>query len=115
MIQTWLRKAFGVSGHYEYERIEYLYGAVQFYLTVKEQALICPRCKSTGEVIRKGRRYRALQTVPIGLKSVCLMSEVARCLCRRCQMIFEMHPPLPARMCALPASSRSSLINSAGS
>ena len=75
MIQTLLQKAFGVSGPYEYERTEYLYGAVQFYLAVKEQALLCPRCKCVGEVIRKGRRYRVLQTVPIGLKPVYLMSE----------------------------------------
>lgn len=100
MIQTLLQKAFGVSGSYEYERTEYLYGAVQFYLTLKERALICPRCKSTDKVIRKGGRYRALQTVPIGLKPVYLMTEVARCLCRRCQWTFEM-PPLCPAVCAL--------------
>jgi transposase len=105
VIQTLLQKAFGVSGPYEYERAEYLYGAVQFYLRLKEQAIICPRCKSSGEVIRKGRRYRAVQTVPIGLKPVYLISEVARCLCRRCELTFELHPPLPGRMCATPADS----------
>jgi hypothetical protein len=107
VIQTLLQKAFGVTGPYEYERAEYLYGAVQFYLRVKEQALLCPRCESVSAVIRKGRRYRLLQTVPIGLKPVYLMSEVARCLCRRCRLRFDIHPPLPGRMRALRASSTS--------
>ena len=107
MIQTLLQKTFGVSRSYVYQRTEYLYGAVQFYLAVKKQALLCPRCKSVDEVIRKGRRYRVLQTVPIGLKPVYLMSEVARCLCRRCRLRFDVHPPLPGRMCAIRASSKS--------
>jgi transposase-like protein len=107
VIQTLLQKAFGVTGPYQYERTEYLYGAVQFYLRLKTQAVICPRCKSGGHVIRRGGRYRALQTVPIGLKAVYLMSEVVRCLCRRCESTFEVHPPLPGRTSGIPASSNS--------
>src|SRR6266568_294587 len=106
MIQTLLQKAFGVSRHYRYERTDYLYGAVQFYLALKDEALVCPRCKSMDAVIRKGRRYRVLQTVPIGLKPVYLMSEVGRCSCRRCRLRFDVHPPLPGRMCAIRASSK---------
>ncbi|SRR5260221_3561196 len=111
MSQTLLQKAFEVSWHYEYERTDYVGGAVQFYLVLKDQALICPQCRSAEQVIPKGRRCRFLQTVPIGLKPVYLVSEVARCRCRRCQFTFEVHPPLPGRMCALRASLKSLLTN----
>ena len=34
MIQTLLRNAFGVGAQYRYERTEYLWGTVQFYLDI---------------------------------------------------------------------------------
>jgi transposase len=107
MSQTLLRKAFGVSGHYQLVRTEYLWGGVQFHLDLKPEALICPECGLADEVIRKARRSRGLQTVPIGLKPVYLVTEVARCQCRRCQATFEVHPPLPGRWCATPTSWKS--------
>lgn len=107
MIQTLLRNAFGVGAQYRYERTEYLWGAVQFYLSLKDEALICPQCGCVDEVIRKGRRYRSLQSVPIGLKAVYLVSEVARCRCQVCELIFEVHPPLRGRRSATRASSKS--------
>ena len=106
MCQTLLRNAFGVSRHYRLVRTDYQWSAVQFYLDLKAEALICPGCRTAAEVIRKGRRTRVLQTVPIGLKPVYLVTEVARCQCRRCALIFEVHPPLPGRRCAIRASSR---------
>ena len=45
--------------------------------------LVCPRCPSA-QVKRKGRRFRELQTVPIGLKRVWLVTEVPQCECRAC-------------------------------
>ena len=111
MSQALLEKAFGVSWHYRYERTDYLSGSVRFYLSLKDKALLCPRCETADEVIRKGRRYRCLQTVPIGLQPVYLVSEVARCQCRRCDLIFEKHTPLPGRRCVIRASSRRSLTN----
>ena len=36
------------------------------------------------QVKRKGRRFRELQTVPIGLKRVWLVTEVPQCECRAC-------------------------------
>jgi hypothetical protein len=106
MIQTLLRNAFGVGAQYQYERTEYLWGAVQFHLSLRDEALICPGCRGVDEVIRKGRRYRWLQGVPIGLKPVYLVTEVARCRCPGCELIFEVHPPLPGRRCAIPGSSK---------
>lgn len=108
MSQSLLQNAFGVSRQYRCVRTDYLWGAVQFYLDLKEEALICPACRSAAEVIRKGRRARCLQTVPIGLKPVYLITEVARCQCRHCGLIFEVHPPLPGRMCAIHANSKRS-------
>ena len=111
MIHTLLRKAFGVSAQYRYERTEYLWGGIHFHLSVKDEALICPECGWGDDVIRKGRRYRSLQSVPIGLKAVYLVSEVARCRCQGCELIFEVHPPLRGRRCAIRASSKSSSSN----
>ena len=108
MSQALLRKAFGVTGPYEHIRTEFASGGVQFYLQLKAEALVCPHCGLADEVIRKGSRCRCLQTVPIGLKPVYLLTEVARCRCRRCEVTFEVHPPLPGRKCAIRISWRGS-------
>src|SRR5271157_2257377 len=106
MNQSLLQRAFGVSGQYRCVRVDYRWGSVQFHLELKAKALICPRCGSGQAVIRKGRRCRVLQTVPIGLKPVYLVTEVARCQCRGCGELFEIDPPLPGRRCITPASSK---------
>ena len=108
MSQTLLRKGFGVTGHYQHVRTGFDWGSVQFYLDVRSEALVCPCCGLADEVIRKGRRCRCLQTVPIGLKPVYLFAEVARCQCRRCGVTFEVHPPLPGRWCVIRISSKGS-------
>jgi hypothetical protein len=106
MSEALLRKAFGVSWHYRLVRTKFEWGGVQFFLDLKSEALVCPRCGLADEVIRKGRRCRRLQTVPIGLKPVHLLTEVARCYCRRCDVLFEVHPPLPGRTSVIPTSSK---------
>jgi transposase len=107
MNQSLLQKAFGVSWHYRCVRVDYDWGSVQFYLDLKASALVCPLCGAVHAVIRKGRRSRILQTVPIGLKPVYLVTEVARCQCRRCDVIFEVAPPLPGQKCITRVSSKS--------
>lgn len=107
MNQSVLQTAFGVSGHYRCVRVDYQWGSLQFPLDLKAEVLVCPQCGSAQAVIRKGRRCRVLQTVPIGLKPVYLVTEVARCQCRRCEVIFEIAPPLPGRRGITRASSRS--------
>lgn len=72
-------------------------GCVRFVLAVRDELLVCPKCQSP-EVSRKGRRFRELQTVPIGLKPVWLVTEVPQCECRACGQSFEVSPPLPRRM-----------------
>ena len=106
MIQKLVQKAFGVSRHYECVRVDYEWRRIEFYLGIKAQGLICPRCRTSREVIRKGCRCRCLQAVPIGFQAVYLVTEVARCQCRGCDGIFEVHPPLPGRRCSIRANSR---------
>jgi hypothetical protein len=49
-------------------------------------------------VSRKGRRFRDLGSVPIGLKPVFLVTEVPKCECGRYGQRFEIASPLPRRM-----------------
>jgi transposase len=105
MSQSLLHHAFGVGEGYEYVRTDYPQGAVRFHLAVKADQFICPSCSSVN-VIRKGRRERALQTVPIGLKPVFLVTEVPKCECKDCGAKFELAPLLPRRMCMTPKSLR---------
>jgi transposase len=52
----------------------------------------CPGCRSR-EVIRRGKRIRRVQTLPIGFHPVYLEVEVPRCQCNGCGRIFEIAPP----------------------
>ena len=92
-----LYHAFGVREGYDYVRTLYEDGCVRFVLAVRDELLVCSKCQSP-EVSRKGRRFRELQTVPIGLKPVWLVTEVPQCECRACGQSFEVSPPLPRRM-----------------
>lgn len=107
MSQSLLFHAFGVREGYEYWRTEYRDGCVRFLLLVKPEQLVCPQCQSQ-KVSRKGRRFRELQTVPIGLKPVFLVTEVPKCQCRECGQSFEVSPPLPRPMSATRAGSKRS-------
>src|SRR6266705_545642 len=107
MSQSLLYHAFGVRRGYEYWRTEYGEGCVRFFLLVKPERLVCPSCQSR-EVSRKGRRFRELQTVPIGLKPVFLVTEVPKCQCAACGKRFEVSPPLPQPMPTTRAGSKRS-------
>jgi transposase len=101
--QSLLYHAFGVREGYEYLRTEYHRGTVEFHLAVASRLLVCPHCQGR-EPIRRGKRWRRIQTVPIGLKPVYLVTEVARCECRQCGRVFEVAPPLPGPMCTTPSA-----------
>jgi len=107
MNQSLLFHAFGVREGYEYQRTLYEDGCIRFVLEVKPDRLVCPHCQSR-EISRKGRRWRELQTVPIGLKPVFLVTEVPKCRCRDCGETFEVSPPLPRRMSATRTGSKRS-------
>jgi transposase len=99
--QSLLYHAFGVREGYEYVRTEYRRGTVEFHLTVAPRLMVCPHCQGR-EIIRKGKRFRRIQTVPIGLKAVFLVTEVPRGQCRGCGQVFEVAPPLPRPMSTTP-------------
>ena len=105
MSQSLLYHAFGVREGYEYVKTDYHDGAIRFHLAMKAALFVCPACKGTA-VIRKGRRARSLQTVPIGLKPVFLVTEVPKCECKDCGAKFEVAPLLPRPMCITRRSSR---------
>ncbi len=94
MSQSLLYHAFGVREGYEYVKTEYRQGRVEFHLALKEQRLVCPQC-GDGPAMRRGKRWRRIRTVPIGLKEVVLVTEVPRCQCRACGHGFEVAPFLP--------------------
>ena len=88
MSQSLLYHAFGVRQGYEYWRTEYGEGCVRFFLLVKAELLVCPECGSRG-VSRKGRRFRDLQTVPIGLKPEPTLNEMKAFLKEWCQWAID--------------------------
>ena len=94
MSQSLLYHAFGVRKGYDYVRTLYEDGCIRFVLAPRQEVLVCPKCHSA-EVNRKGRRFRELQTVPIGLKRVWLVTEVPQCECLACGQSFEVSPLLP--------------------
>ena len=94
MSNVLLSKIFGVSEGYDLVDMEEDGESICGILMVKESLLVCPKCQST-EVIRRGRRWRQIQTVPIGLTPVFLKAEVPKCCCKKCHKTFEVSPPLP--------------------
>ena len=105
MSQSLLYHAFGIREGYEYKSTSYEKGEVHFHLAVKANLFICPSCKSSN-VIRKGGRERSLQTVPIGMMPVILVTEVPKCECKDCGAKFEISPLLPRHMSITPKSSK---------
>ena len=113
MSQSLLYHAFGVREGYDYVETLYQDGCIRFVLSVRPEWVVCPACGSQ-EVNRKGRRFRELRTVPIGLKPVFLVTEVPKCQCARCGKRFEVSPPLPRRMSATRTGSKALSTDCAG-
>ena len=105
MSQSLLYHAFGVREGYDYVETLYQDGCIRFVLSVRPEWVVCPACGSK-DVNRKGRRFRELRTVPIGLKPVFLVSEVPKCQCGQCGKRFEVSPPLRPRMSATRTGSK---------
>jgi hypothetical protein len=106
--QSLLYHAFGVRAGYNYVRTFYENGGIQFLLVVRDELFLCSRCGSR-HVNRKGRRFRQLQTVPIGFKQAWRVTEVPQCQCLACGQRFEVSPPLPWRMPRIRTGSKPSL------
>jgi transposase len=92
MEETLLHEIFGVSKSYCSTRTEVKHGGVFVAVEPLNKLYLCPKCRSR-DVIRKGKRIRNVQTLPIGFHPVYLEVGVPRCLCNSCQHIFEIGPP----------------------
>ena len=92
MEATWLHEIFGVSRSYRATQTEVRDGGVFVAVEPLDKLYLCPECRSR-EVLRKGKRLRRVQTLPIGFHPVYLEVEIPRCQCKRCQYIFEIAPP----------------------
>ena len=96
MEEALLHEVFGVSKSYRSTRTEVRQGGVFVAVEPLDKLYICPKCRSR-DVIRKGKRIRCVQTLPIGFHPVYLEVGVPRCQCNICQHIFEIAPPFVRR------------------
>ena len=96
MDDTLLHEIFGVTKSYCSTGTEVRHGGVFVAVEPLDKLYVCPECRSR-DVIRKGRRIRRVQTLPIGFHSVYLEVAVPRCQCNGCQRIFEIAPPFVRR------------------
>ena len=92
MDETLLHEIFGVSKSYRSTRTEVKHGGVFVAVEPLDKLFLCPACGSR-EVIRRGKRTRRVQTLPIGFHPVYLEAQVPRCQCKVCQHLFEIAPP----------------------
>lgn len=93
MEEALLHKVFGVSESYCSVGTE-VKGSGDVFVAVEplDGLYVCPKCRSR-DVIRRGRRTRRVQTLPIGFHAVYLLVRVPRCQCNGCKHIFEIAPP----------------------
>ena len=87
-----LHEIFGVSRSYLSTKTEVVRGGVFVSVEPLDKLYRCPECRSR-DVIRKGKRIRRVQTLPIGFHPVYLEVGVPRCQCNTCRHIFEIAPP----------------------
>lgn len=92
MEDSLLHEIFGVSKSYRSTSTEVKQGGVFVVVEPLDKLHVCPDCRSR-DVIRKGKRTRRVQTLPIGFHPVYLEVEVPRCQCKACQRVFEIAPP----------------------
>jgi transposase len=92
MEEPLLHEIFGVSKSYRSPRTEVKQGGVFVAVEPLDRLYLCPECRSR-DVIRKGKRTRQVQTLPIGFHPVYLEVGVPRCQCNSCGQIFEIAPP----------------------
>ena len=92
MEETLLHEIFGVSTSYRSTGTEVKQGGVFVAVEPLDKLYVCPDCRSR-DVIRKGKRIRRVQTLPIGFHPVVLEVEVPRCQCKACLRLFEIVPP----------------------
>jgi transposase len=101
MEETLLHEVFGVSKSYRSTRTEVKRGGVFVVVEPLDKLYLCSECRSW-DVIRKGKRTRRVQTLPIGFHPVYLEVGVPRCQGNSCGHIFEIAPSFAQRMRTTP-------------
>jgi transposase len=92
MEKALLHEIFGVSKSYHSTKTLVKGDGVFVAVAPLDRLYACPRCRSR-DLIRKGKRIRRVQTLPIGFHPVYLEVAVPRCQCNNCEHIFEIAPP----------------------
>jgi len=92
MEETLLHEIFGVSKDYHSTRTEVKEGGVFVAVAPSDKLCVCPKCRGR-DLIRKGKRVRRVQTLPIGFHPVHLQVDVPRLECKQCGLVFEITPP----------------------
>lgn len=75
--------AFGVWAGCNYPETLYQDGCIRFVRSVKPDGMACPACGGK-DIAGQGQQCRDLQTGPIGLKPVFLVTEGLQCQCAAC-------------------------------
>jgi transposase len=92
MEEALLHDLFGVPRTYVSTGSSLKNGGYFIDLAPLASLLICPDCNSP-DVIKKGKRARRIQSLPVGFHPVFFQVEVPRCLCKACGKTFEVAPP----------------------
>jgi transposase len=92
MSTSLLYHAFGVRRGYKYTRTLYEAGNIIFVIEPKEHSLQCTFCDST-QIIKKGRTWRMIRTVPIGKTPVFIKVAIQRVQCLCCKKIRQVKLP----------------------
>jgi len=88
MSTSLLYHAFGIRRGYQYVRTIYEAGKIGFVIEHKAHSLRCPLCNSQ-QIIKKGRVWRMIRTVPIGRKPVFIKVAVQRVYCQTCAKVRQ--------------------------
>ncbi len=92
MSTSLLYHAFGIRRGYKYTRTLYEAGNIIFVIEPKEHSLQCTFCDST-QIIKKGRTWRMIRTVPIGKTPVFIKVAIQRVQCLCCKKIRQVKLP----------------------
>ncbi len=73
-----------------YKCTSYNGGGIIFEITPKPKAIRCPQC-NTKSVIKRGKVYRNIRTIPVGSKPIWLRTLIQRVWCPCCQVVRQIN------------------------
>ena len=87
MSTSLLYHGFGIRG-YQYEKTEYVEGAIVFWVTQPRETCRCAVCGSLAVTLR-GQKERRFHGLPIGAKKVTVVLSIPRVECQSCQAVRQ--------------------------